>query len=213
VPLVLLASGVRAWRRGLLVVQPERLLRRHRACLRLFRRWRSTPRSRSPRVPQRTVDLIQRGYVSKYRPEPLTEYRPNPSYLYESSDFDVDAAAKVLVNCLARWATDYEFWPVGFPEDARRGSLPTDRAARDALLETLWQWLHDWWTSRPEYEGLLLNGVYLRRGSELLFDQHDAFSDGTRVFLTGAQVRQLRDCLVQHGLPVDFLKQALTTER
>jgi putative transposase len=58
--LVLLASQVRAWRQALLIVQPATLLRWHRAGFRLVWRWRSTPRSRQPRVSQHTVDLIQR---------------------------------------------------------------------------------------------------------------------------------------------------------
>ena len=57
--LVLLASGVRAWRQALLIVQPATLLRWHRAGFRLLWRWRSTPRSRQPRVPAETADLIR----------------------------------------------------------------------------------------------------------------------------------------------------------
>jgi len=58
--LVLLASRVRAWRQALLIVQPATLLRWHRAGVRLLRRWRSTPRSREPRVSPETVALIRR---------------------------------------------------------------------------------------------------------------------------------------------------------
>jgi hypothetical protein len=57
--LVLLASRVRAWRQALLIIQPATLMRWHRAGFRLVWRWRSTPRSRQPRVPQQTVDLIR----------------------------------------------------------------------------------------------------------------------------------------------------------
>jgi transposase InsO family protein len=58
--LVLLASRVRAWRQALLVVQPDTLLRWHRAGFRLFWRWRSAPRHRPPRVAPDTVALILR---------------------------------------------------------------------------------------------------------------------------------------------------------
>ena len=58
--LVLLASRVRAWRQALLIVQPATLLHWHRAGFRLFWRWRSAPRSRRPRVPPETADLIAR---------------------------------------------------------------------------------------------------------------------------------------------------------
>jgi putative transposase len=57
--LVLLASRVRAWRQALLIVQPETLLRWHRAGFRLVWRWKSTPRCRQPRVPQETAALIK----------------------------------------------------------------------------------------------------------------------------------------------------------
>ena len=58
--LVLLASRARAWRQALLIVQPATLLRWHRAGFRLFWRWRSTPRSREPRLSPETVALIRR---------------------------------------------------------------------------------------------------------------------------------------------------------
>jgi hypothetical protein len=58
--LVLLASRVRAWRQALVVVQPATLLRWHRAGFRLVWRWRSTPRSRQPRVAPGVVALIER---------------------------------------------------------------------------------------------------------------------------------------------------------
>ncbi len=58
--LVLLASRLRGWRQALLIVQPATLLRWHRAGFRLFRRWRSAPRPRQPRVSPGTVALIRR---------------------------------------------------------------------------------------------------------------------------------------------------------
>ena len=58
--LVLLARRVRAWRPAVLIVQPETLLRWHRAGFRLLWRWRSTPRSPQSRVPRETADLIRR---------------------------------------------------------------------------------------------------------------------------------------------------------
>jgi transposase InsO family protein len=58
--LVLLASRVRAWRQALLVVQPETLLRWHRAGFRLFWRWRSAPRGRPPLIASDTIALIER---------------------------------------------------------------------------------------------------------------------------------------------------------
>jgi hypothetical protein len=58
--LVLLASRLRTWRQALVILQPATLLRWHRAGFRLFWRWRSTPRSRQPRVAPDVVALIER---------------------------------------------------------------------------------------------------------------------------------------------------------
>jgi transposase InsO family protein len=57
--LVLLASRVRSWRQALRIVQPATLLRWHRSGVRLLWRWRSTRRSRQPRVSPDTVALIR----------------------------------------------------------------------------------------------------------------------------------------------------------
>jgi hypothetical protein len=57
--LVLLASRARAWRQALLIVQPETLLRWHRARFRLVWRWKSTPRFGQPKLPQATAALIK----------------------------------------------------------------------------------------------------------------------------------------------------------
>jgi hypothetical protein len=57
--LVSLAGRVRAWRQALLIVQPETLLRWHRAGFRLLWRHRSKPASRNRRVAPEVVALIQ----------------------------------------------------------------------------------------------------------------------------------------------------------
>jgi putative transposase len=58
--LVLLASRVPAWRQALLIVQPETLLRWHRAGSRLVWRWRSAPHRRPHGIGSDTVALIER---------------------------------------------------------------------------------------------------------------------------------------------------------
>jgi hypothetical protein len=57
--LVFLASRVRAWKAALVIVQPETVLRWHRAGFRLFWRRKSAAASREPKVPRETVALIQ----------------------------------------------------------------------------------------------------------------------------------------------------------
>jgi len=58
--LVLLAGRVRAWRQALLLVQPETLLRWHRAGFRSFWRRKSRPGLGRPSLSAETVALIQR---------------------------------------------------------------------------------------------------------------------------------------------------------
>ena len=58
--LVLLAGRVRTWRHALLIVQPETLLRWHRAGFRSFWRWKSRPGPGRPPLPAETVTLIRR---------------------------------------------------------------------------------------------------------------------------------------------------------
>jgi len=58
--LVLLAGRVRAWRAALLLIQPETLLRRHRAWFRARWRRRSHPGPDRPPLPAETVALIRR---------------------------------------------------------------------------------------------------------------------------------------------------------
>ncbi len=58
--LVLFAGRVRDWRRALLIVQPDTLLRWHRAGFRAFWRRRSRPGPGRPPLPAETVALIRR---------------------------------------------------------------------------------------------------------------------------------------------------------
>lgn len=57
--LLVLASHVRNWKDALLIIQPETLLRWHRAGFRLFWRWRSNAKPRPPALTSETIALIQ----------------------------------------------------------------------------------------------------------------------------------------------------------
>ncbi len=58
--LALLAGRVRAWRHALLIIQPDTLLRWHRAGFRAFWRRRSRPGPGRPPLPAETLALIRR---------------------------------------------------------------------------------------------------------------------------------------------------------
>ena len=58
--LVLFAGRVRAWRHALLIVQPDTLLRWHRAGFRAFWRRRSRPGPGRPPLPAETIALVRR---------------------------------------------------------------------------------------------------------------------------------------------------------
>jgi transposase InsO family protein len=57
--LVLLAGRLRTWKSALLIVQPDTLLRWHRAGFRLFWRRKSRTASRQPKTPAETGELIR----------------------------------------------------------------------------------------------------------------------------------------------------------
>lgn len=57
--LVLLSSRLRTWKNALFIVQPDTLLRWHRAGFRLFWRRKSRTASRKPRLATETIELIQ----------------------------------------------------------------------------------------------------------------------------------------------------------
>lgn len=61
--LVLLAGRLRTWKSALFIVQPDTLLRWHRAGFRLLWRRKSRTASRKPNLPPETVELIQRMAV------------------------------------------------------------------------------------------------------------------------------------------------------
>lgn len=58
--LVFFASLTNTWRGALLLVQPDTLLRWHRAGFRRLWRWKTAAKRRASRVSAATVDLIQR---------------------------------------------------------------------------------------------------------------------------------------------------------
>lgn len=58
--LVLLAGRLRTWKNALFIVQPDTLLRWHRAGFRLFWKRKSRTTSPEPRLPAETVELIKR---------------------------------------------------------------------------------------------------------------------------------------------------------
>jgi hypothetical protein len=137
----------------------------------------------------------------------VEEYTPNRHYIYDVPEFDVDSAARTTAQCVAEWATDYECWPVGYPDIARAGPLPADVQGRRALIDALWAWLHAWWTERTEFGGLVIVGLYLDRDGEVLLDQHDGVGDDTRLFLKPEEFARLQQCWTERGLPADLYQQ------
>lgn len=58
--LLALASRVTHWTQALVIIQPDTLLRWHRAGLRLFWKHKSKPKPPQPKIPAETIALIQR---------------------------------------------------------------------------------------------------------------------------------------------------------
>jgi hypothetical protein len=134
----------------------------------------------------------------------VQEYVPDRRYLYDVEGFDFDVAARLTAKCVAQWATSYECWPVGYPDEAKSGLIPGDPQARHALIGELWEWLVGWWAGRTEFEGLVMVGLYLDRGGQPLLDQHDGVNDAMRLLLSPEEFAQRQQCWSQLGLPVDL---------
>ncbi len=58
--LLVLASRVAHWKQALVLLQPDTLLRWHREGFRLFWKHKSKPKTRPPKIPLETIELIQR---------------------------------------------------------------------------------------------------------------------------------------------------------
>jgi hypothetical protein len=61
-----------------------------------------------------------------------------------------------------------------------------------------------WWAERTEFAGLVMVGLLLDRGGQLLLDQHDGVNDATRLFLSPEEFAQLQQCWTRRGLPADL---------
>jgi transposase InsO family protein len=57
--LTLLARLTDFWQPALHIVQPDTILRWHRDMFRRYWKWKSTPKSREPRIPRETIELIK----------------------------------------------------------------------------------------------------------------------------------------------------------
>jgi hypothetical protein len=64
---VLLAHFTNFWHTALHIVQPETLLRWHRELFRRYWRRKSKAKSRKPRIPQETIDLIKQMAIENPR--------------------------------------------------------------------------------------------------------------------------------------------------
>jgi len=58
--LTLLARLTTFWQSAIYLVQPDTILRWHRDLFRLYWKWKSTPKSREPRIPRETIELIKK---------------------------------------------------------------------------------------------------------------------------------------------------------
>lgn len=128
------------------------------------------------------------------------QYLPEPVYFDETSGFPGMRAARVTAECSARFASDYEAWPVGYPAMARRGVLPRRRSVRAGVIDGLFDWVERWLeeTGQP----IPLVGLRLRRSNQVVLDQHDGVP--ATLFLTPHEFARLQDCLRQAGLPRDL---------
>jgi len=65
--LLFLSRLTRFWNSALHIVKPDTVLKWHRSLFKHYWRWKSKPKTRKPRIPQETVDLIKQMAVENRR--------------------------------------------------------------------------------------------------------------------------------------------------
>src|SRR6266851_1907451 len=135
------------------------------------------------------------------------EYVFAPRYLYNGAGLHAESAAKIVAKCVASLARDFEAWPVGYPTEASRGTLPQERAQKDEVIEAIWGKVRHWWrTYHPEMADYELVGLVLLGELGLILDQHDGIP--ARLFLRENEFQTVQVCLTRNGLPGDLYELA-----
>jgi hypothetical protein len=120
-------------------------------------------------------------------PDVWIRLTPNPTYGYAHTPA-ITPVKQVTIRCVARWSNRYEFWPVGYPREGRRGVPPANPHERDRELTKLYASVSTWVELSP-LAGYELVGVLLYSDDRVILDMHDG--DLGYLFLTGAQADEL----------------------
>lgn len=127
-------------------------------------------------------------------------YLPEESYFVDTPGFPLEVAARVTAQSVARWADRYQAYSLVRPSERREGVVPDDPMAREALVETVFDWLE----TQPESERIPVFNLYA--GSAPLLDQSDGVP-GIMAISQG-QFAELQQAWERHGLPRDLYYQA-----
>lgn len=129
-------------------------------------------------------------------PSPGREwYLPEDFYFLDSPGFPTALAARVTARYIARWTDRYEVYPLsGVP--MRKGRLPRSRAAREKLIDELFDWLE----SLPDGLGATVCNLYQQ--DVILLNQHDGIPGF--VGASPAEFEQLQDAWQANKLPADL---------
>lgn len=123
-------------------------------------------------------------------------FLPEEYYLLDAVSVPPNVAARITTRCVARWANRYHAYLHGSPAYDREGPLPTDRAASEAFVDEIFDWLE----RLPE--PLYMAGFDLYQGNLVILDQRDRIPG--ILTLTPDQFTELQDCSEMHGLPRDL---------
>jgi hypothetical protein len=113
----------------------------------------------------------------------------------ESTDVSLSHVARVTAHCVAQWADRFEAFPLGTPEQ-REGFVPNDPTAREALIDGLFDWLHE------VTDRISLAAVSLFMGDCTLLDQHDGIPG--ILTLEPNEFAELQDSWERQRLPRDL---------
>jgi hypothetical protein len=130
------------------------------------------------------------------------EYTANPSYFTEF-EFPRLQAARVTALCVAQWATHVVAWPVGYGHEIKEREVLGSVFGPEQIVDELWRSVQNWWDRQePELAGYAMIGLLLKRGTDLLLDQHDGIP--ANLFLRAEEFQKLGECWSKHDFPTDL---------
>jgi hypothetical protein len=122
-------------------------------------------------------------------------YLPEDSYILGMYSGSLSSIARNIGKCIAKWANAYHAIASSTAREVRSGMLPSIPEQRDALIDSVFDWL--------EGEGSLETaGFVLTYDDEVLLDQWTRIPGS--ITISGQQFSELKEMLKRRRLPEDL---------